>query len=143
MHKSAGNFLRKHLNPVSESHKALLECEANEKLCRVIRSKVRPANSLIFQPGDHVFYKRNKMWKGPGIAIGKENKQILVKHGGQYISVHTCRLQLKNMNNQLIIQSVPDRKFDNKPNELSAVEPENSGSNIFKIIDEEIVSINQ
>ena len=66
-----------------------------------------------------------------------------MKHGGQYISVHPRRLQLKNMNNQLIIQSVPDCKFDNKPNELSAVEPENSGSNIFKIIDEEIVSINQ
>ena len=83
---------------------------------RVLRSKVRPASSLIFQPGDHASYKRNKMWKGPGIAIGKKNKQILVKHGGQYISVHPRRLQLKNMNNQLIIQSVPDCKFDNKPN---------------------------
>ena len=39
-----------------------------------------------------------------------------MKHGGQYISIHPRRLQLKNMNNQLIIQSVPDCKFDNKPN---------------------------
>ena len=38
------------------------------------------------------FIKQNNenMWKGPGIAIGKENKQILVKHGGQYIRVHPC-----------------------------------------------------
>ena len=28
------------------------------ELCQAIRSKVRPANSLIFQPVDHVFYKR-------------------------------------------------------------------------------------
>ena len=70
---------------MSESRKVFLEREANETLRRAIRLKVRPANSLIFQPGDHVFYKRNNMWKGPGIVIGKENKEIFVKHGGQYI----------------------------------------------------------
>ena len=48
------------------------------------------------------------MWEGPGIVIGKENKQILVKHGGQYIRVHSGRLQLKvRVNDQLNIQSVP------------------------------------
>ena len=38
------------------------------------------------------FIKQNNenMWKGPGIVIGKENKQILVKHGEQYIRVHPC-----------------------------------------------------
>ena len=67
MEESTSDLLRKHLNATSESRKAFLECEANEKFRRAIRSKVRPANSLIFQPGDHVFYKRNneKMWKGP------------------------------------------------------------------------------
>ena len=62
----------------------------------------------IFQPGEHVFYNRNNenMWKGPGIVIGKENKQILVRHGGQKIRVHPCLLQLKSKNDQLNIQSV-------------------------------------
>ena len=87
MEESASDLLRKHLNAMSESRKVFLERETNEKLRRAIRLKVRPANSLIFQPGDHVFYKRNNenMWKGPGIVIGKENKEIFVKHGGQYI----------------------------------------------------------
>ena len=77
-----------------ESRKAFLECQANENLRQAICSKVRP-NSLIFQLGYRVFYKRNNdMWKGPVILIGKENKQILVKHGGHYIRVHPCRLQL-------------------------------------------------
>ena len=53
-----------------------------------------------------------------------------MKHGGQYIRVHLCQLQLKIKNDQSNIQSVSACKFDNKPNELSAVEPENSDSNI-------------
>ena len=56
-----------------------------------------------------------------------------MKHGGQYIRVHLCQLQLKNKNDQSNIQSVSACKFDNKPNELSAVEPENSDSNIFRV----------
>ena len=45
--------------------------------------------------GDRVFYKRNEnaKWQGPGIVIGKDGKQVLVRHGGIYIRVHTCRLQ--------------------------------------------------
>ena len=142
--ESASDLLRKHLNAMSEFQKAFLECEANEKLRRAIRSKVRPANILIFQPGDHAFYKRNNknMWRGQGIVIGKENKQILVKHGGQYIRVHSCRLQLKSKNSQLNIQSVPACKFNSKPNKLNSVDPENSDSNIFEITDEKIVSFN-
>ena len=58
MEESASD-LSKHLNATSESRKAFLECGANEKLRRAIRSKVQPANSLVFQPGDHVLYKKN------------------------------------------------------------------------------------
>ena len=73
------------------------------------------------------FIKQNNenMWKGPGIVIGKENKQILVKHGWQYIRVHPCWLQPKSKNDQLNIQSVPACKLNSKPNELNAVQPEN------------------
>ena len=81
------------------------------------------------------------MWKGPGIVIGKEDKQILLKHSGKQIRVHPCQLQLKSKNDQLNIQSVPACKFNSKPNELNAVEPENSGSNIFEITNEEIGSV--
>ena len=62
--------------------------------------------------------------------------------GGQYMMVNPSRLQLKSENGQLIIQSVPACKHNSKPNELSAVEPENIDSNIFEITDEEIVSVN-
>ena len=41
-----------------------------------------------------VFYKRNlwDRWLGPGTIIGWEHKQVLVKHGGTYVRVHSCRL---------------------------------------------------
>ena len=83
MEESKSDLLSKHLNATLKSNKTFLECEANEKLRRAIHSNVQPANSLIFQPEDHIFYKRNNknMLKIPGIVRDKENKQILVKHG--------------------------------------------------------------
>ena len=45
--------------------------------------------------GDSVFYKRNgeNKWRGPGNVIGRDGKQVLVRHGGTYVRVYSCRLQ--------------------------------------------------
>ena len=43
--------------------------------------------------GDRVYYQRDGKWKGPGIVVGKENKNVMVKHGGSYFRVHPCSLQ--------------------------------------------------
>ena len=98
MEDSTNELLKRHLNAIAESRKAFIECEANEKLRRAIKSKLWPTTSLIYELGDEVYYKRNysNQWKGPGTVIGKENKQVIVKHGGQHIRVHPCRLQLRN-----------------------------------------------
>ena len=44
--------------------------------------------------GDNVYYKRNDSagWHGPGVVIGIDNKQVLVRHGGMVVRVHTARL---------------------------------------------------
>ena len=41
-----------------------------------------------------MFYKRNgcNIWRGPGIVIGRDGKQVIVKHGGSMVRVHICRL---------------------------------------------------
>ena len=49
--------------------------------------------------GDIVYYKRNNSneWKGPGTVIGQDRQQVLVKHGGSYVTVHPCRLLLEQV----------------------------------------------
>ena len=44
--------------------------------------------------GDEVYFKRNgeQRWHGPGTVIGRDGKQVLVRHGGVYIRAHICRL---------------------------------------------------
>ena len=78
------------------ARKALIEAESHEKPCRALKSKARVAASLIQDLGDLVYYTRkdSDKWKGPGTVNGKENKQILVKHGGYYVCTHLCSLQL-------------------------------------------------
>ena len=56
----------------------------------------RITTGITYEIGDIVYYKlkdSNKL-KGPRKVIGKEDKQILVKHDWYYIRVHPCSLQL-------------------------------------------------
>ena len=48
--------------------------------------------------GDLVFYRRSgdDKWHGPETVIGKENKRILVKHGGVYYKCHACHVLKDN-----------------------------------------------
>ena len=115
---SPSELLKRHLNAIAESRKAFIECEANEKLRRAIRSKLRPTTSLIYETGDEVYYKRNdsNQWKGPGTVIGKENKQVIVKHGSQHIRVHPCRLQLRNKHQNM--DNIDDETVNSCSNDL-------------------------
>ena len=74
---------------------AFIKSEACEKLRRALRAKTRTATSLIYEPGDIVYFKRenSNLWKWSGTVIGRENKQILAKYGGTYLRVHACQLQ--------------------------------------------------
>ena len=51
-----------------------------------------------------MFFKRNdaKEWHGPGVVIGRDGKQVLVKHGGTYVRVHVCRLSKYPINSSEI-----------------------------------------
>ena len=50
-----------------------------------------------------------------GTVIGKEYKQVIVKHGGQHIRVRPCWLQLRNKQ-----QNIDNNKDDSKDNDLRA-----------------------
>ena len=57
--------------------------------------KLRTQANTIFGQGDKVLYRSNNQsdYHGPGVVIGQDGQQVLIKHGGSYIRVHPCRLQ--------------------------------------------------
>ena len=46
-----------------------------------------------------MYYKsaNDRRWKGPARVLGQDGQQVLVKHGSNYIRVHSCRLNLERI----------------------------------------------
>ena len=89
-----GKYLYKILKAQNEAREEFIKSDCDERLKRAIKRKVRKhISSLEYEMGDKVYYLRKNVWKGPGVVIGKESKDVLVKHGGSYFRVHPCSLQ--------------------------------------------------
>ena len=87
--------VRNNLNAMHVARTEFIRQDVDEKLVRAMKHNIRATHNENLVNGDEVFYKRNESneWKGPGIVIGRDGKQVLVKHGGTYVRVHTCRLR--------------------------------------------------
>ena len=83
------------LNAMHAARKDFICNESSEKIRRALLRQVREDDISHVYTGDSVYYKRvgEDMWHGPGKVIGRDGKEVLVKHGGYYVKVHTCRLQ--------------------------------------------------
>ena len=70
----------KHLNALHETRKAYIQTEADERIQRALRSKVRDAEQ-VFKNGDMVFYKREgkECWLGPGKVVFQDGKVVFVR----------------------------------------------------------------
>ena len=112
---NASEIVRANLNAMHIARQEFVKQESSERVKRALRSNVRssPVENLV--NGDNVYYKRNdsKEWRGPGVVIGRDGKQVLVKHGGTYIRVHTCRLT-----------RVPEKEVENEREENNVIEDE-------------------
>ena len=82
------------LRTMNNARKAFVEAECSEKIKRALKHRVRSCNDAVFENGDKVYYKRNNnpRWKGPGCVIGQDNKNVIVKHGGETVRVHPASL---------------------------------------------------
>ena len=91
-------ILRDTLNALHCNRKAFTASESSEKIRRALNHNVRPSGDIKYFTGDKVYYKRlgKIKWKGPGVVLGQDGQQVLVKHGGIYVRVHPCRLMLVN-----------------------------------------------
>ncbi|CAG2239162.1 unnamed protein product [Mytilus edulis] len=83
----------KHLNTLHETRKAYIQTEADERIRRALRSKVRAAEQ-VYENGDMVFYKREgkERWLGPGKVVFQDGKVVFVRHGGVFVRVSPNRL---------------------------------------------------
>lgn len=99
---SCSEIVRTNLNALHAARKKFLEIESSEKLRRALRHNVREGDGQEASMGDHVYYKRNdcNVWRGPGVVIGRDGKQVLIKHGGSIVRVHVCRLVSSQMSGE-------------------------------------------
>ena len=121
-----------HLNAMCAARAAFIKLEACEKLRRAIRAKTRTATSLIYEPGDLVYFKQenSNLWKGPGTVKGTEKKQILVKYGGTYLRVHACRLQ-----HAKDVKMIPECEIEDEEDQTNIITAEISKNETFAIYD--------
>ena len=94
--RTSVDIVAEHLNCMSLAREAFMRAESSERIKRALKRNIRPSAHNKFFNGDRVFYKRNdsRKWKGPGIVIGSESSNILIKHGPHYVRVHACRVML-------------------------------------------------
>ena len=83
----------KHLNILHTSRKAYIDTEANERISRSLRTKVRAAEQ-IYTNGDMVFYKREgkEKWLGPRKVVFQDGKVVFVRYGSVFVRVSPNRL---------------------------------------------------
>ena len=79
---------------------AFIKAEISERMKRTLKHNIRPSVHNKFFTGDIDYYKINcnRKRKGPEKVIGSDGSNILIKHGSQYVRVHTCRVMLDDKN---------------------------------------------
>ena len=69
-----------HLNALHGARKAFIQTEADERIRRALRNKVR-ASEQVFENGDRVSYKREgkERWLGPGHVVFQDGTLVFVR----------------------------------------------------------------
>ena len=97
------DIIRQNLNALHKAREAFIQAENSSKIKRALSHNIRSSGDVKYINGDSVYYKRlnNHGWHGPAKVLGQDGQQVLVKHGGSYVRVHPCRLQIIDTNNQI------------------------------------------
>ena len=99
---TSSEIFAEHLNALHAARRAFIQTEADERIRRALRNKVRAAEQ-VFKNGDIVFYKREgkERWLGPGKVVFQDGKVVFVRHGAVFVRVSPNRLQKVNSNLQV------------------------------------------
>lgn len=104
---TTSEILAKNLNAMNTARQAYVKSESAEKVKRALRHNVSGAAGKRFYTSDKVYIKRRKddRWSGPGVVIGQDYQQILVRIGGFLYRVHPCRIILAQESEKAINKS--------------------------------------
>jgi len=91
---STSEMLVRHLNSLHAARRAFIESEADERVRRALRSKVRASEHILYSPGDRIYYKReaHERWLGPAKVIFQDGKVVFIRHGGTFVRVSPNRM---------------------------------------------------
>ena len=92
----SSDLVAKHLLALHKARQAFVAQESCEKLRRALNKQTRTYSNFVYRNGDSVYFKRqgNIEWHGPAKVLGRDGSQYLLKHGGLYVRVHPCKMQL-------------------------------------------------
>ena len=92
---TSSQIVADNLNAMNAAWQGHVNNDSNARIKRALLNQVREDNVAELKNGDSVVYKRvgEDRWQGPGVVIGRDGKQVLVRHSGIYVRVHSCRLQ--------------------------------------------------
>ena len=120
MEQPTSHLIQSTLDTIKSAREAYIKAESSERLKRALNHNIRPSSNFKFSTGDIVYYKRpdSKKWKGPGKVIGRDSSCVLIKHGSNYVRVHTCRVLLDKNKYDLTNDG-------EKPNTVNSFEKQN------------------
>ena len=132
---SDNRLILEHLKSLHSAKEAFMKSESSNKL-RIARRKQTRNTREHLDLGQEVHYKRKDdvNWKGPGKVIGQDGPVVFIRHGGFYIKVHCCRVQIADSQQNEFSQNVPT---DDICKEVSK-EPEIDMTNNTKTMSQEI-----
>ena len=115
--KTSTEVFNQHLNALHAARKEFIASEADERLRRALRHKVR-ASEEVYNSGDRVFYMRNQSdkWLGPAKVLFQSGKTVFCEHGGAIVKVSPNRLQKAN-------KDTPPKPSNENPPEIQNTTP--------------------
>ena len=123
-HCTRSELVRNTINVMYSARKGFVASEASEKIRRALRMKMRVSNNLVVNNGDSVYFRRlnYKGWKGPGTVVARDNKLIMVRHGGELYRVPLCDILPVCVADQYTVSEDGESDVENQKSE-HPVEP--------------------
>ena len=84
---SVSRTVSENLKLLEATRRAFLETECLDRVKRALKHNV-PGSGREVGQGEKCYYRRNEIWHGPAIVLGKYGAIVFVRHGGEVNRCH-------------------------------------------------------